>query len=99
MQVNLRYAASVVFNDFDEDSLDGPVLISVLRLPNSSMSLREAWDCLRISNSALRCCEDSSELVYFGLKNSSSENLGLCITIQDIVNDVTECSGTVYINR
>ena len=79
--------------------MNGPTLISVLRIPKAFMSMNDAWDSVRLSNSDLRCSQDSSEVVYFGQKNSNLEEFGLCITVQDTINDGSPISGAVYLNR
>ena len=75
------------------------MLFTILSVPKADYSSYEVWSALRLSHSCLRGTTSFNSLVYFGSKFGLDEDLGVCLTVNDVVNEQLHVGGTVYVNR
>ena len=75
------------------------MLFTILSVPKSDYNSYEVWSSLRLSHSCLRGTSAFNSLVYFGTKFDQAQDLGVCVTANDFVNEQLHKGGTIYVNR
>ena len=98
MQLQLLYPDLSFAKKFVED-LDTPTLLTILSVPTDDFNAYEVWAALRMSHSCLRGTSSTSSLTFYGTGIGARSEVGICLTVDDVVNGELFRGGSVYVNR
>ena len=77
----------------------GHMLFTIISIPKGDYAVDQVWGALRLSHSCLRGTSSANELVFFGTQLGNREDMGVCLTVKDHVNNSLHKGGAVYVNR